>query len=217
MQISETLGNEIKNKFEEDWQDYIDENSIPEEEQAENKEAYKEIWVTENEDFLDAIIENVDHLDEIEYLTDALDYKKFHPINDKYLPDMDESDTMANQIVTAINKLVYKWYNDGDVFDNVNSGLTGWANDLSDYANWLYQYVPETKNILSDVFDIHNTSDYEIILKELADLCLNEDFLSKYNEKPKKLLFMNVMVLLNFQCKMKMKMKMKTMKNGIKI
>lgn len=93
---------------------------------------------------------------------------------------------MANQIVTAVNKLVYKWYNDGDVFDNVNSGLTGWANDLSDYANWLYQYVPETKNILSDVFDIHNTSDCEIILKELADLCLNEDFLSKYNEKPKK-------------------------------
>ena len=77
MQISETLGNEIKNKFEEDWQDYIDENSIPEEEQAENKEAYKEIWVTENEDFLDAIIENVDHLDEIEYLTDALDYETY--------------------------------------------------------------------------------------------------------------------------------------------
>ena len=77
MQISETLGNEIKNKFEEDWQDYIDENSIPEEEQAENKEAYKEIWVAENEDFLDAIIENVDHLDEIEYLTDALDYETY--------------------------------------------------------------------------------------------------------------------------------------------
>ena len=77
MQIPETLGNEIKNKFEEDWQDYIDENSIPEEEQAENKEAYKEIWVTENEDFLDAIIENVDHLDEIEYLTDALDYETY--------------------------------------------------------------------------------------------------------------------------------------------
>ena len=34
-------------------------------------------------------------------------YKKFHPINDKYLPDMDEGDTMANQIVTAINKLDY--------------------------------------------------------------------------------------------------------------
>lgn len=77
MQISETLGNEIKNKFEEDWQDYIDKNSIPEEEQAENKEAYKEIWVTENEDFLDAIIENVDYLDEVEYLTDALDYETY--------------------------------------------------------------------------------------------------------------------------------------------
>lgn len=52
-------------------------NSIPEEEQAENKEAYKEIWVTENEDFLDAIIENVDYLDEVEYLTDALDYETY--------------------------------------------------------------------------------------------------------------------------------------------
>lgn len=25
-------------------------------------------------------------------------YKKFHPINDKYLPDMDEGDTMKNGI-----------------------------------------------------------------------------------------------------------------------
>lgn len=77
MEISETLGNEIKNKFEEDWQDYIDENNIPKEEQAESKEVYKETWVNENEDFLDAIIEGVDYLDEVEYLTDALDYETY--------------------------------------------------------------------------------------------------------------------------------------------
>lgn len=93
---------------------------------------------------------------------------------------------MATQIVTAINRLVYKWYNDGDVFDNVNSGLEGWANDLSSYANWLYTYVPETKNILTNIYNITNTSDYEILLKNLADLCLNEEFLSKYNKESKK-------------------------------
>ena len=67
-------------------------------------------------------------------------YNKFKDINEKYLPDEGEGDTLASQIVTAINKLVYKWYNDGDVFDNVNSGLQGWANDLSSYANWLDKY-----------------------------------------------------------------------------
>ena len=65
MQISETLGNEIKNKFEEDWQDYIDENSIPEEEQAENKEAYKEISsdakdIIDNRSIIDKIVDKKD-------------------------------------------------------------------------------------------------------------------------------------------------------------
>lgn len=122
-------------------------------------------------------------------LKEAVDwnyYNKFKEINNMYLPDTDEGDTMATQIVTAINRLVYKWYNDGDVFDNVNSGLEGWANDLSSYANWLYTHVPETKNILDDIFDITNTSDYETLLKNLADLCLNEEFLSKYNKESKK-------------------------------
>ena len=122
-------------------------------------------------------------------LKEAIDwnyYDKFNQINKSYLPSSDEGDTMATQIVTAINKLVYKWYNDGDVFDNVNSGLEGWANDLSSYANWLYTYVPETKNILTDIYNITNTSDYEILLKNLADLCLNEEFLSKYNKESKK-------------------------------
>ena len=62
-------------------------------------------------------------------------YKKFKDINEKYLPDEGEGDTLASQIVIAINKLVYKWYNDGGVYDNVNSGLRGWADDLSSYAN----------------------------------------------------------------------------------
>ena len=37
---------------------------------------------------------------------------------DKYLPDEGEGKTMATQAVTAMCKIVYRWYNDGDVFDN---------------------------------------------------------------------------------------------------
>lgn len=65
-------------------------------------------------------------------------FNKFKEINNKYLPDRDEGKTKASQVVTAVNKLIYKWYNDGDVFDN-HYFLAGWWNDLSSYANWLYE------------------------------------------------------------------------------
>lgn len=111
-------------------------------------------------------------------------YNKFDEITDKYMSSQGEGETLASQIVTAINKLVYKWYNDGDVFDNVHSSLSGWANDLSSYANWLYKYCEESKPILYDIYGMGDESDYETLLQELADACLNEEFLKEF-EKPK--------------------------------
>ena len=123
-------------------------------------------------------------------LTEEVDWSyyndpRFEELDDKYLPDSGEGDTKATQIVTAVNKLVYKWYNDGDVYDNVNSGLNGWANDLSDYANWLYKYVPASKPILETIEGIYTESEYEDLLKELADTLLTEEFLAQENEEPK--------------------------------
>ena len=42
-------------------------------------------------------------------------FNKFDDILNKYMPFTGEGKTMASQLVTAVNKLVYKWYNDGDV------------------------------------------------------------------------------------------------------
>jgi hypothetical protein len=111
-------------------------------------------------------------------------FNKYNKINDKYLPSHDEGDTMASQIVTVINKLVYKWYNDGDVYDNTYL-MEGWCNNLSNYANWLEQNVPETKEILRRIEKCLGSEEYEQILADLADMTLNEDFLAKY-DKPKK-------------------------------
>lgn len=107
-------------------------------------------------------------------------YDKFDDIMDKYLPPRGEGDKMRDQIVTAVTKLVYKWYNDGDVFDNTYS-LEGWANDLSDYANWLYKYADGARYILNGIEDCHSEDDYDDLLKALADLCLDEDYLSSYD------------------------------------
>lgn len=132
---------------------------------------------------------NQDNLIEetIKHLTESVQwsyYDKFEDIINKYLNDSGEGETLASQIVTAINKLIYKWYNDGDVFDNVHSYLEGWANDISSYANWLYKYCEPVKDILHSIYDMSDEDDYELLLQKLADKCLNTDFLAAF-EKPK--------------------------------
>lgn len=48
-------------------------------------------------------------------------FNEFDGICYQYLPSRGEGDTMASQIVTAICKLVYKWFNDGDVYEIVKN------------------------------------------------------------------------------------------------
>lgn len=110
-------------------------------------------------------------------------YDKFDGLINKYMPMRGEGETKASQIVTAVNKLVYKWYNDGDVFDN-SYALEGWANDLSDYANWLWEHT-EANEILEGVFKCYNNDNYEDLLKELADKLLVEDYLIEQNKLDK--------------------------------
>ena len=111
-------------------------------------------------------------------------FEKFDEIIDKYLPDYGEGETKAEQIVTAVNKLIYKWFNDGDVFDNTFY-LPGGANDLSSYANWLLKNVPEVKLILKSIKKVKSEEAYSDLLASLADTILNENFLSKFEDVEK--------------------------------
>lgn len=111
-------------------------------------------------------------------------YDKFHELNEKYLPSRGEGENMATQLVTAINKLVYKWYNDGDVYDNTFA-LQGWANDLSSYANWIYKYIPESRFDLDRIEMALTDNQYEQILKGLADNFLDEKILENLSKQEK--------------------------------
>ena len=108
-------------------------------------------------------------------------FEKFRPVEDRYLPVYGEGETMATQTVTAIVKLVYKWYNDGDVYDN-RFMMEGWENDLSSYANWLYNNLGA--DILCDIGEARNDADYEQLLKKLADTYMTEERLFELNKKP---------------------------------
>ena len=110
-------------------------------------------------------------------------YKEFDRIVDMYLPPKGQGDTKATQLVTAVNKLVYKWYNDGDVYDNTGY-LDGWANDLSSYANWIYKYIPGLGQILDGVFECTTDSDYEDLLWDLTTVAFDLEDLEKLDKQP---------------------------------
>ena len=101
------------------------------------------------------------------------DFNKFTKIED-YLPVRGEGETLATQASTAINKLVYKWFNDGDVFDNTYF-LEGWANDISSYANWLYWNIEGAGDILRRI-ETAWSEDYTELLYDLCELMENLDW-----------------------------------------
>ena len=105
-------------------------------------------------------------------------FDKYDSIINKYMSAFGEGETKASQIVTAVNKLIYKWYNDGDVFDNTYL-YNGWLNDLSSYANWLDQNT-EAGYVLAKIKAFN--CDYEELLAELARVLLDDSYLEKQNE-----------------------------------
>ena len=110
-------------------------------------------------------------------------YDKFQNITDKYLQDVGQGDNMATQAVTAMTKLVYKYYNDGDVFDNSN--LYGGCNDLSSYANWLYENVldDKMKSVAKEMVAWYDELKYQYGLKLLADFVFDEKLLCELEKK----------------------------------
>lgn len=111
-------------------------------------------------------------------------FDKFKEIKDEYLPSMGEGENMATQIVTATAKLVYKWYNDGDVYDNQHK-MEGWCNDLSSYANWLYENAKGTDVILYRIMTCKTHAEYEQILKDLVDITNTKEYLKEYENQEK--------------------------------
>lgn len=110
-------------------------------------------------------------------------YNKYDDIDNKYLPAVGEGESKAEQIVTAVTKLVYKWYNDGDVYDNTYR-LKGWCNNLSSYANWLVKYTDKAECLYKIAF-ISTEGEYEDILKELTDKTHDEQYLEEMAKQPK--------------------------------
>lgn len=106
----------------------------------------------------------------------------------KYLPDYGEGDNKAEQVVTAMNRLMFKWWNDGDVYDNhwANGLYTEGVNDLSSEANWLYKNGPRRlKFMMQGVHSCESEEDYEDLLSDIASQCFKPEYLEEASLQPK--------------------------------
>ena len=94
-------------------------------------------------------------------------------LTNKYLPEDGQGENKASQLVTAANKIIYGWYNNGDTISDGD-------NDLTSYANWIDRHIkePEIRKILKDDFIDYDDTYYlsEIILP-LIKFVFREDFL----------------------------------------
>ena len=106
----------------------------------------------------------------------------YSKLSKDYLPSTDEGTNLAEQLVTASNKLIYGWYNNGDV-------IAGDGNDLTNYANWIDINFKETQSIFVKAETIYNSNDEDylnLVLIPLIEFVFNEDRLkelSKYECK----------------------------------
>ena len=94
-------------------------------------------------------------------------------LTDKYLPSMNQGKNKASQLVTATNKIIYGWYNNGDT-------ISGNGNDLTSYANWIDRHIkePEIRKILKDDYiDYIDTYYLSEIIIPLIKFVFREDFL----------------------------------------
>ncbi len=95
----------------------------------------------------------------------------FYPLFDKYLPAEGEGNTMASQIITAFNKLAVGWYEQGNTYDySATNDAAQKENilELSTFANWLYEHVSNTRDVLEQVMFCKNGYDYENLIFELG-------------------------------------------------
>lgn len=104
--------------------------------------------------------------------------RDYEEIISRWVPGSGEGQNAGSQAATAVNKLIYKWFNDGDVFDNTYH-LEGWYNDLSSYANWLAEYVDGCEEILMRISKIVDDEGYRQLLQDLADHVLTDEFLNE--------------------------------------
>ena len=115
------------------------------------------------------------------------EYDEYMDRLDPYFPPNPESGdgiTMASQVATAA----------GDILiEDSNDGYTIWSDDLQPCADWLYQNIDGTAEIIDQILkmigedgelDYEDSEEYDAQLRKLFDITTDKDLLRELNCYP---------------------------------
>ena len=108
----------------------------------------------------------------------------FEHLFDTLVPDNGKCDTLAGEIIRAINKIEYRWFNDGDRF-NEDYGIETCGQPAYFLADYIYEQGDETpfrpfRDILLNVDTDNDDLAYERLIDELKDEA--SDFLKAHTD-----------------------------------
>ena len=98
--------------------------------------------------------------------------KRHKPLYDKLVPNSGNAGTLEGEMLRAINRIIYRYYNDGDYF------YTGYGIETAGYAHaFLTQHPSPLQSKLESLFnrsvDVKGDEEYEKVLNEALELILN--------------------------------------------
>lgn len=114
------------------------------------------------------------------------DIDKYYEVLTQYLPDTGEGDTMATQLATAVDRIVYRWFNDGD---------TIWTDECQPFADWLWENIDGIDTVIDDmnqymfagfpyIKDLTFRGIYENCLKRILDIATDRELLNSLDSRP---------------------------------
>lgn len=119
-------------------------------------------------------------------------FEKFNYVLDEYMPQRGEGETIASQIATAVAKIAYRWFNDGDTVSSAwDVEGASHPGGVAQFANWLYKNVDRSRgifNIWRKKFEKEFITDsmYEDFLYNILSFLLDPDLLDRYVTEPKR-------------------------------
>lgn len=115
-------------------------------------------------------------LEIIENNSDAVDI--LEQLHDEFVPDSGIADTVGGEIVRAINRIVYRWNNDGDEI--------GWDYGI-ETVNSSYEYLLEVGALAEDKFeDLDLSGHYDYDLRIYSDFLkdIMKDIIEHLHDNP---------------------------------
>lgn len=113
------------------------------------------------------------------FVEDWPDNKEFNALFDQYVPARGHADTLGGELIRAVNKIVYRYYNDGD-----RVGI-GYGNETCNPAARFIEENTKLEPLAKELWNLCSDKEYEQLLADLMqaaiEICKKDNLFEQPN------------------------------------